>query len=250
MFVKPTIAFSRIDFGSPWYARCANESPSTASSTLTETLPARRCAPSSARSPRARPRRPRVRADRRSRPARRRRRSACPRRSSLSVPFTAAGTSGTPASSAMRAAPERGLASKRFTSPFVRRVPSGNIATTWPSRASCTAVSIACDVALPPPHRKRAGAVQDVLQRRPVELGLRHETEEALGPERHPEHPGVEARNVVAGEDEAALRKILLAPRPQPVKAVKHRRGEDSDQVVEGRRPHARSIQACSATLS
>ncbi len=37
----------------------------------------------------------------------------------------------------------RGLASNFFTSPFVRRVPSGNIATTFPSRASRTAVSIA-----------------------------------------------------------------------------------------------------------
>src|SRR5690348_895994 len=29
MFVKPTTALRRIDFGSEWYARCANESPST-----------------------------------------------------------------------------------------------------------------------------------------------------------------------------------------------------------------------------
>src|SRR5207248_9412553 len=40
-------------------------------------------------------------------------------------------------------APERGRASNFFTSPFVRRVPSGNIATTFPSRARRTAVSIA-----------------------------------------------------------------------------------------------------------
>src|SRR5205814_1739166 len=66
-----------------------------------------------------------------------------PRRASLSVPLTATGTSGTPASRAIRAAPERGRASNLFTRPFVRRVPSGNIATTLPSRARRTAVSIA-----------------------------------------------------------------------------------------------------------
>src|SRR6516225_8753240 len=31
---KPTTAFSRIDFGSAWYARCASESPSIARSSL------------------------------------------------------------------------------------------------------------------------------------------------------------------------------------------------------------------------
>ena len=60
------------------------------------------------------------------------------------MPLIAAGTSGTPPSSAIRAAPLRGRASHFFTSPFVRRVPSGNIATGQPSRTSSTAVSIAC----------------------------------------------------------------------------------------------------------
>ncbi len=81
----------------------------------------------------------------------------------MSVPCTAAGTSGTPASSAIRAAPVRGRASRVFSSPFVRRVPSGNIATIFPSRASCTAVSIATRVALAALHRKRARAVDDEL---------------------------------------------------------------------------------------
>ena len=51
------------------------------------------------------------------------------------MPLIAAGTSGTPAASAIRAAPVRGRASNFFRSPFCRRVPSGNIATMLPSRA-------------------------------------------------------------------------------------------------------------------
>ena len=43
-----------------------------------------------------------------------------------------AGTSGTPASSAIRAAPVRQRASCFFRKPFLRRVPSGNITTAFP----------------------------------------------------------------------------------------------------------------------
>ena len=81
----------------------------------------------------------------------------------MSVPFTAAGTSGTPASSAIRAAPERGLASKRFTSPFVRRVPSGNIVDDVALAREPHGRLDRLDVALPSPHRERADAVQDGL---------------------------------------------------------------------------------------
>ena len=76
--------------------------------------------------------RSRGRAGRRSRPARRTRRASSRAAAACRFPSTAAGTSGTPASSAIRAAPVRGRASKRLTSPFFRRVPSGNITTRAP----------------------------------------------------------------------------------------------------------------------
>src|SRR5438477_655511 len=53
-------------------------------------------------------------------------------RESRSVPLIAAGTSGTPASWAMRAAPVCGRARHFFRTPFFCRVPSGNITTISP----------------------------------------------------------------------------------------------------------------------
>ena len=61
----------------------------------------------------------------------------------LAVPPIAAGTRGAFAVSAIRAAPVCGRAVRRFTSPFVCRVPSGNMTTISPSRTSSTAVRIA-----------------------------------------------------------------------------------------------------------
>ena len=59
------------------------------------------------------------------------------------MPTIPAGTSGTPASSAIRAAPVCARASYFFRIPFFRRVPSGNMTTMCPSRQSCAAVSSA-----------------------------------------------------------------------------------------------------------
>ena len=84
-----------------------------------------------------RPRGRRARSDRRRRP------SAWAGGSAPPCPQMAAGTSGTPASSAIRAAPERQRASCRLRRPFSRRVPSGNMTTMCPSRHSRIAVSIA-----------------------------------------------------------------------------------------------------------
>ena len=96
----------RIDFGSAWYARCASESPSTARSGFVTAWPrVARSPPSAGRSPRARPRADPARAGRRAGRARRRRRGAGRAASRLSVPLIAAGTSGTSAASAIRAAP-------------------------------------------------------------------------------------------------------------------------------------------------
>ena len=68
-FAKPTSALKRIDFGSAWYARCASESPSIASSSpsFTATSRARGPLPSAARS--SRRDRPTPRPARRSAPA-------------------------------------------------------------------------------------------------------------------------------------------------------------------------------------
>src|SRR5205809_1015409 len=46
-------------------------------------------------------------------------------------------------------------------------------------------------------HLERSGTVEREPERPPVELGLRHEAEPADGPERHPEGPWIEAREVV-----------------------------------------------------
>ena len=68
------------------------------------------------------------------------------------------------------------------------------------------------DVALTPPDRKAAAGADDPAQGPPVELRLRHEPEEVARPERHAERPWVEAREVVTGEDEPALRRDVLDP--------------------------------------
>ena len=65
------------------------------------------------------------------------------------MPTIATGTSGTFASSAIRAAPVCARASYFFRSPFLRLVPSGNMTTMCPSRQSWVAVSIASRSACP-----------------------------------------------------------------------------------------------------
>src|SRR5262249_46962468 len=73
----------------------------------------------------------------------------------------------------------------------------------------------------------------------PVELRLRHEAEPDLRPDRHPEWPRIEARDVVARKDESAGGgEVLLAANPQPIGPVQDGRAQHGDDVVDGRRPH------------
>ena len=79
------------------------------------------------------------------------------------MPTIPAGTSGTPASSAIRAAPVWARASYLLRSPFFRRVPSGNITTTCPSRQSRAAVSIAAVSCSPRRTGKAPAAIANCL---------------------------------------------------------------------------------------
>ena len=110
------------------------------------------------------------------------------------------GTSGTPASSAIRAAPECARASRVLRSPFCRRVPSGNITTTCPSRQSRLPSRSPPCPARPRRTGNAAGRGDDLLRAGPEELRLGHEAEVAPREERHAERPRVEVRPVVGGE--------------------------------------------------
>ena len=196
MFVKPTTALRLIDLGSAWYARCANESPSTTRSG--RVIASRRVhrsrasgvrvaagasAPGSNGSPYAT--------------------FSFARRESRSVPLIAAGTSGAPARCAIRAAPECGRAVRVFRRPFFCRVPSGNIMTISPERTSSTAVSIASTSPSPRRTLNAPAPSSTSGERPPVELRLRHEAQPALREERQPDRPRVEVRHVVCSQDEA-----------------------------------------------
>ena len=154
-----------------------------------------------------------------------------PRWLSPAVPEMPAGTSGTPASSAIRAAPERQRASCRFRRPFSRRVPSGNMTTMCPSRQSRTAVSTASRSRSP---RRTGNAPQDAMngpEREPEQLGLRHEAEVPPREERHPERPGVDVREVVGREDVSALcRKPFEALPALPKDQPQHGVAEPADE--------------------
>jgi hypothetical protein len=53
------------------------------------------------------------------------------------------------------------------------------------------------EIALAPPHGKRAAGAEERAEHRVEELDLRHEVKLPPGPERQAERPGVEARRVV-----------------------------------------------------
>ena len=141
------------------------------------------------------------------------------------MPLIPAGTSGTPASSAIRAAPVCACASYVLRRPFLRRVPSGNIAITWPSRASGTAVSIASRSACPRRTLKPPHARDERPEREPEELRLGHEAQEAPRPEREPERPRVEDSR--RGRRRGRSRR-LRADSPAPYGPVPERRGAGS----------------------
>ena len=69
-------------------------------------------------------------------------------------------------------------------------------------------------VAVAPPNLKGAGELEDrAEQRRAEELGLRHEPNLPLRPQRQPERPGVDVRQVVRREDVAAAAGRFSVPR-------------------------------------
>ena len=114
-----------------------------------------------------------------------------------------------------RSAPRRCGPAPRTSSaiPSCRLVPSGNMTTTWPSRQSCVAVSIAAASRSPRRTGKAPAAVEELLERRPEELRLGHEAQVAPREERNSERPRVEVRVVVRSEHEPALGAD--APRPR-----------------------------------
>ena len=97
--------------------------------------------------------------------------------------------------------------------PFARRVPSGNITTTWPSRQSATAVSIASLVALRRGRRESAPpARDDPAEREPEELRLGHEAQEPAREERQPERP--RDRSSTSGSRRGRSRRRGTCSRP------------------------------------
>ena len=179
------------------------------------------------------------RAGRRARSARRSARASRSSRRRPSVPLMPAGTSGTPG---LEGDPRRAgvrPASNVLRRPFRRRVPSGNIATTLPSRASRTAVSIASLSALAAVHLEGAGRrSRSAAEREPEELRLRHEAQEAPRPDRQADRPGIEIREVAGGEHVAARGgQMLDSVGPVAEGEPQDRPGKHGDQGVEQRRP-------------
>ena len=91
--------------------------------------------------------------------------------------------------------------------------PRGTSRRRIPSRQSCTAVSIASGRARRAAPGSRLPPLTIQPERRPEELRLGHEAEEAPREERHPERPGIEARGVVGGEDVPTRRRADSRPR-------------------------------------
>ena len=86
-----------------------------------------------------------------------------------------------------------------------------------PSRASSIAVAIASSSCSPRRTLKAPPALMIQPERKPEQLGLRHEAKEATREEGHRERPGIEVRPVVRGEHETTrARDVLDAPRAVP----------------------------------
>jgi hypothetical protein len=242
MFMKPTTAFRRIDFGSPWYGAVRErvavdgEEDAHARDASSSAIRAMRRSVASCEASR----RSSLPRSRRYRPESRTRHGAGRSGSSRSVPATAAGTSGTAGLERdSRGARCAGRASCFLTSPFVRRVPSGNIMTVSPSPREPDGGGDCLGVGEAAVHLERTALSRNEARRPPVELRFRHEAEPDLRPDRHPERPRIEARHVVAREDEAARGgEILLAPNPQTVEPVEHGPAQRRDDVVDRRRSH------------
>ncbi len=98
-------------------------------------------------------------------------------------------------------------------------------------------------------HAKAAGCLDEGAQRKPEELGLRHEAKEAAREERHRERPGVEVRPVVRREHETAGRRHVLDTRRTMSKDdLEHRPAHGADEEIQparaGRWSHAEEYRA------
>src|SRR6185312_9027580 len=92
-------------------------------------------------------------------------------------------------------------------------------------------------------YRKGSGPVEHVRRRPPVELGLRHEAEPAPRPERQPDRPRVDVRDVIAREHVAAGGgEVLPSAGPQPKEPVEDGPAQRGDEVIPERGAHGWSI--------
>ena len=165
---------------------------------------------------------------RRARSARRSARATAPSRRRSSVPLIPAGTSGTPASSAIRAAPVCALRLARLAQPLLAARALGEHRDHVPGARELDRGLDRLRSAWPRCTLKAPQAAMNGAEREPEELGLGHEAQEAPRPERQPERPGVEIRDVAGGEDVAAVGgQMLGSVGPVAEDQAQHRPGND-----------------------
>ena len=81
-------------------------------------------------------------------------------------------------------------------------------------------------------HLEGADAARIERERKPEELRLPHEPQEAPRPDREPERPGIEIRHVPGGQDVAAVAGQVLHS-PGPVTEAKRRIGQETTAIAE-----------------
>src|SRR2546423_13162180 len=146
----------------------------------------------------------------------------------------AAGTSGAPAASAIRAAGVRTglvLLSQPLPPPRALREHDHDLAVPYELDRAADGL----EVGLAATIGESAAASQDRLQNRVEQLALRHEAQLPPGKERQREGPGVEVRRVVGGEDETALRQVLEPTRAQAEAELDERPADCGGKQVNGR---------------
>ena len=136
-----------------------------------------------------------------------------PSRRRLSVPLIAAGINGTPAPSAMRAAPVCARGWYFLTRPFLAARPLREHHDDVPVAAELLRRLHRLEVRLPPVHLEGPARFDDRPERPPEELGLAHEPEEPPRVEGDPDRPGIEVREVVGGQDAAPFGRHVLDAR-------------------------------------
>src|SRR4029453_1747285 len=94
-------------------------------------------------------------------------------------------------------------------------------------------------VSLAAPNLEGAARPDDWAERPPEQLGLFHEAEVALRPDRQPKRPGIEVRDVVRGEHVPAfLGQILHTTGAQPIQALEEWPQNQAGKEIEGAGPH------------